>query len=395
MPGVELHVETATILRAVLHGVVFFVLGISLLAKRSTLRPMPAFFWGILSVMAMLVSVLVNAGDFTSVARVLLNVVMLVNIFVLFASLARDEGQIKTLAWCSVFIALSLSAISAYVILQHGFFPEWSLRLGRPLNPSVLSFAISTALISSFLLPLRGFVRLLLMMVLLLSASRLDVFLGLAFAIYFVLSDRKLRVKSLSVLLLFAALVGVLYAEFLAEVPEAMLPFSRSSLLSGRRDLWARGIDEVKLSPWFGVGDRAYVARLGGPLEWDAQRVHNMPLEIAMSYGIPASILVGMVYLSLARGIFRLRRLRIMSSKRYRTIGLGFLSLIVGHTMFGTSYWTNLGDGTILMILALTVSMTALVMRPSYLRGRSVRSARPARHRRIALAEIPPLGNLS
>jgi len=355
IPRVELPLEVINLLRVGVHCLIFFVLAIAASMRRVPLRPLPTFTWVVLALLAMATSVVATQGDFITVARLGINLLMMLNIFVLAASLIRFRENWEVPAQGAAYLALSLMFISAYVILRHGFSPEWSLRLGRPWNPGVLSLVLATGLLASHLGRVPTTVRILLAIGVFVSASRLDVMIALPFAAYLMIRHKKLRTKSLVGILVCVLLLAAVNVFYIAELPETVRPFSRSSFLSGREDLWVRGIEMLRQSPWLGSGKPQYLDRRSTIYDWELQRVHNMFLELSISYGILAGCLSMMVLLSLASGILALRRLP--SVKEHFITGLGLVSLIAGHMIFGTSSWTNLGDGSIILLLGIIMSM--------------------------------------
>ena len=358
IPGLQISESSANVVRLGIHGAVFIVLALAVLRKYGKLKTPYSFIWASFALTGMLVSLLVNQSDADAMARVLLTWLMMFNIFVLLPSVVSSETYYTVLARYAVGIALYCGLFSAYTIWQHGFYPAWSIRLGRPWNPNVLSYLIVTGLVVSFLANVRGWMRFGLLVMLLLLASRLDAFLGIVLFLYMGLRDSRWRLATV-VSLSFVFIAGItVFIQLMAVLPYNELPFTRTRILSGRDEIWTRGLEQVTRSPWFGIGDRAYVKINPAEVGVSEMRVHNMPLEMAMSYGLPVSILSMMVYVFIGRGIYLLSRKR-GDPFNLSTIGLALVGLIFSHALFTTAFWTNLGDGSIILSMIFIVPMSA------------------------------------
>ena len=172
--------------------------------------------------------------------------------------------------------------------------------------------------------------------------------------------DKKGRWVTLAGVLVCVALAWATYATYFADVPGRMQPFARTSLLTGRLAIWHQGLEDISASPWFGNGDRAYVEAGERSIYEDVQRVHNMFLETAMSYGLLVSMFALMVYVDLAAGIYGFRRTASSFWARSAVVGMGLVALTLVHTLFTTVSWTNLGDGPTVLFLVMVVPIAAL-----------------------------------
>jgi O-antigen ligase len=286
---------------------------------------------------------------------------MLINLFIFVPSFVTGNRYFVVVGWNAILLALYLSALSAYIIWQHGFWPEWSFRLGRPLNPGVLSYLIASAFIASFFVNISHLIRTLLLIVLILAAARVDIISVFIFLLlYMWLGGKRSRFIIFGSLLMGVVVTVAMYTSYSPlDMPKYLLPFERTSILSSREEQWSQAIDTIRASPWLGAGDLVYMERQGGPIESPFQRVHNMFLEMAMSYGIPVGILAFMVYASIARGIYKFWRAKTVMSNTYAIVGMGLLVLALAHTMVDAAFWTNLGDGTTVLVLAIIVPLAA------------------------------------
>lgn len=377
IPGLQLSLDTVNALRVGVHGLFFMTLCTRLLLSRSGIRVPRAFVWASIAIMGMLVSLLVNGSPTSALVRVLGNCMMLVNLFLLVPSLAKPDNYFQLLSKASVLLAFYLSSLSAYTIWQYGFWPEWSLRLGRPWNPGVLSNLLAIAFLVSFVANISSFLQSLLLILIFLAAARTDIAIVLLFYMHVVLTGKRPRLAMLGLLVALILVMTVVYTQFLLDFPSNWQPFARGGLLSGREVAWRQGIDILATSPWFGIGDRAYIERLSGTIE-GPQRVHNMLLEMAMSYGLPISLVAFMVYVSIARRIYKLWRAKRVFPSMQTTVCLGLVALTLAHISFGGAYWTNLGDGTATLMLAFIVPMAAYAKRSR--RADHFKGPEPHRH---------------
>lgn len=355
VPTLRIAPATGNYLRVMVHVVAGAVL-LGFVARRGRLRAGAALPLALLTVCGMALSVAFTAPGLEAAGRAVFTFLPVVNLFLLVPSVATREEFFTGLARAGVALAVCCVLISVLVIARHGFFPAWSTRLGRPFGPTVLSYLLVTAFGLSFLASSRLGTRAFLAGACIAAASRLDAGLTLGFAAWGLL--RRGASPGVAVVGLITAMAaGVLVFQEVQE-QDTLLPanFQRSDFGSGRGRLWAEGWELAVQAPWAGRGDRAYLERAGGPLTTEEQRVHNMPLEMAMSYGFPTALMSLSVYLVLIAGIAR--RADVLPAK-VRTSGL-FLGLVaVAHAMLTTASWVNLGDGPGLFLLVLLAAMAS------------------------------------
>ncbi len=363
IPGLVIPIDVANYFRMAVHLFVFFVLLVVFLLTRPALR-IPRFIkWGGATLVGMLFSAFENGAEPAAIARIAATGVMLVNLLILIPNLAiREKEYFLEVRKGCILIAVYLSVFSVYTLLLYGAFPEWRIRLGRPLNPGILSYLIATATAASFLTDTRIYVRAVLGIAVLAAASRADA--ALVLGIYFIVAvwRGEWGVKVLWATLALATTILVLLSAMPNETESFYrLLFVRDDFYSGRLEIWTTGVDNVMESPWLGKGDRTYVGRFdpkGAIDEETALRSHNMFLELAMSYGIPVAILAFSLYFSIAAATSRLRNTP--GGGTYAFVGLAMVSLALGHSMVDTSFWTNLGDGTNVLILSISGPLALL-----------------------------------
>ncbi len=110
----------------------------------------------------------------------------------------------------------------------------------------------------------------------------------------------------LAAITLFIGLTGgILAALILTIAPlEALELLGRDATLTGRTDIWAVLVDQIRAAPWTGFGYKAYWAAENGPVfwvrqatAWDVPTAHNGWIELGLAVGLPGMALMAIYYL--------------------------------------------------------------------------------------------------
>jgi O-antigen ligase len=367
IPGVTIPLETGNLLRISIHLFVFVILAMSVVSRRAQLPLLKVRFlwWPTIAIVGMILSIMVNLSYSNEVFRVLVTFLVVLNVFLLIPMIPEfDENYIRSYIVSAILVAFVFGSISSYTIWRYGFWPEWSFRLGRPLNPLVLSLLATVAFISSFIVKTSWIIRIFLLVFIILAASRMDTAIVIFFSILLAMGVRTEKIGSrigLSLALFASGIIVLsLYEWYRVYLASNLSPYARSSILGVREYIWPLGLEVIKDSPWFGVGGRAYLERvelvetLG-----HTQRVHNMILELAMSYGIPVSIFAYAVYITIFKNVLKSCRIQGLFSSRITLSTFVLALVLLTHSLFSTLSWTNLGDGTVLLILSLIIPLTS------------------------------------
>jgi hypothetical protein len=363
LPGATMGDGIATPLRAAIHPVIGALLLAIVIMRGGRLRVIGAFIAAYMTICWMLVSTWINGGDAASVERPMLNLLFVANTLLLVPAVVgkNREEFIEGIARSAVFLSLFFAIVSIFAIVRYGFWPVWSPRLGRPLNPNVLAYLTTAALCASYLYASSQFTRILLLVIVFLTASRINVALG--FSIYgvglFTQSGRAgRRLVAIAGVVVSVGVAAVVYVDSLQTSPSTATLFARSGLTSGRSELWRESAANIAKAPIFGSGDRTLLSTVSDGNE--DIRVHNMSLELAMSYGVPAAFLAlglyGMVVFDTVRTARRLGIRR----KAFLVAGVGLIADSLANGMFATSSWMNLADGSAVLFLLLCACVANL-----------------------------------
>jgi O-antigen ligase len=364
-PDATLPMDETNYLRAATHFVVFFVLLYYFLvrSKPTSLSREAVLAYAALS--GMLLSVIVNLSSPANILRIVINSCMVTSLFVFLPTLIKPESYFPTLSKIASWTAISFGCISAYAIYFFGPYPEWSTRLGRPLNSGVLSYVFAIALIGSILMKGNLITRAVLVLGLILTGSRLDLLITLAYVFYVIL--RKKREHLGIVVIVAACFIGtVSFFDLYLDDPAVEQLFHRGEdQTSGRLEMWDQSLEGVLQAPWIGQGGRFFFEEKLTTLDKEFVRTHNMFLENALSYGIPASLLSVAVVLSMIPRLFRTRSLILGASDQ---LGLdyarGVYLLVFGHLLFDTSSWNNLGDAPTMLSFSIILPAIGRIRMP-------------------------------
>jgi O-antigen ligase len=352
----SISMETANLLRAGIHVLFACWFIRKAVRSRTGLKAVPGTIPAAVALVLMLLSAIFSGSGSSALLRIALLLILAFNIFVLIPTVAGDnqKSYYKELTRGSIFLALYLAGLSTIVIGLHGNFPEWSLRLGRPLNPGVLAVLVVFAFIPALFVNRNLAVIGGLFVTLIATGSRFP----LAFAVVWllVLGIKRATVwRRVGLALLVCSSIGYVYWVQSGEISSNEQGiFERSDVLSGRVLLWIETIDSIKTSPFWGRGDRTYLENVYTGEEQEDIRPHNMLLENSMSYGIPASLAAFAVYLVMAFSAYRAWRHRqlLPNVLEFAPMWLYFSVVQLGATMVETTSWLNLGDGgSILLFL--------------------------------------------
>jgi O-antigen ligase len=370
LPNLSISMETANLLRAGVHGLFALWFARVALKSRSRFRAVPGTIAALVAVSLMFLSAIILGSGRDALLRIALLLLMLLNIFVLIPTVAGDDQRnyYRELIRGSIFLALYVAVLSTIVIGLQGNFPPWSWRLGRPLNPGVLSILLVFAFISATFVNRNLIVIGGLFIALVATGSRFP----LAFAVvWFILQGIKKASAWRRVGLLLVALfsVGLLFLVQSREIASGEQGvFERTDIWSGRVLLWAEVMDSIDTAPFWGRGDRVFLENVYTEGEQEDIRPHNMVLENSMSYGIPASLAAFAVYVAMSFTAYRAWRLRQLRWEvlYFAPMCLYLLAVQFGATMVETTNWTNLGDGgNILFFMfvgpGLAIAKTAMI----------------------------------
>lgn len=346
LPNFSISMKTANLLRVGIHGLFACWFISKALKSRTRLRAVPGITPALVAVALMFLSALSFGSGRDALLRVALLFILVLNTFILIPSVAGDEENTYygELTRGSILLASYLVVLSIITFTLHGNYPDWSLRLGRPLNPNFLAFLLVFAFISAAFVKRNLVVLGLLLIALISTGSRLP----LTFAVVWLLVQGIKRAASwryVSLALLISFTAGYLYWVQTREIESDQEGiFERSDISSGRLLLWIEAMDSIKTSPLWGGGDRTYIESVDVE---ESTRVHNMLLENSLSYGIPASLAAFAVYLVMAFTAYRAWQHRQLLPKDlgFAPMWLYFLAFQLGTTFVETSNWTNLGDG--------------------------------------------------
>jgi hypothetical protein len=335
LPGAEISEETANVARAALHLSQFgFLTLLAAAGGGPLLVPRYLGLVAAVSVLGMAGSVLVTrglalqtAGD--GLARALLLAIQAANVFLLIPHAASASGSAFFSGFARAFVNMALGilvvAVISFVVV--GPYPEWAVRVGRPLNPRVLAEVLVLGL---FLTQMSVGTR-----------SSRAVF---AFGILATGSRLSIAILSLYVgcRLWTRRDVGSGLAYILTSPLSYLL--ARTSILAARWEIWRAGLRLLGPNWLWGTGERFVVADPSGV--FGVLRMHNSILESLLSHGIIFATAVLTVYLLLASRMY----LRAVSrtdpdASRLFAAGRWIIATAIVETLFGTAVWTNLGDG--------------------------------------------------
>jgi hypothetical protein len=346
LPNFSISLKTANLLRVGVHGLFAWWSIRTALKSRIRFRAVPGTIPALTAIALMLLSVILLGSGQDALLRIGLLLVLFFNIFILVPTIAGDDQKsyYRELTEGIIFLAFYLAGLSALTFVLHGNYPEWSLRLGRPLNPNFLSFLLVLAFISAAFVKRNTAVLAGLLIALIATGSRL----GLAFALAWLLVQTMTKTtawKRVGLLSVAFFSIGVVYWIQADEVEwNSQGIFERSDVWAGRMLPWIQALDSIETSPLWGQGDRAYVetTETDEPL-----RTHNMLLENSISYGIPASLAAFLVYIAMAIVAYRGWRHRkvLPNTLEFAPLLVYLVAFELGTTLVETSIWTNLGDG--------------------------------------------------
>ena len=369
IPGASIATSTATIVRGGLHPAMLFAFCGYLLLTSNRLTVTPALLTACSALSLMLFSVLWNHSSADAGARLVLSIIMVINTLLFIPSLAkRDRAAfIGAAARSALFLGLYFGLLSIYAIGRYGPWPPWSPRLGRPLNANLLAYLLSIALCASYLRRTSEWTRVVLLLLILLTASRLNIataFMTYTGASLFLARSRSRIVLRTALFVGLGAAATVGYVNEIERFDTILSPFSRSDLTSGRASLWLESLQNIQRHPVLGIGDRALLES-GSSFEGDATRVHNMVLETAMSYGLPTAIAAFAVYFVLAALGLQGTAGTDTASRGYRVGLLALVGIVLLNATFATAAWTNLADGTAVLLFLLLASLALCGCKPS------------------------------
>jgi O-antigen ligase len=344
----SISLKTANLLRAGTHVLFACWLIRMALKSRARFRVVPGIIPALVAVALMFLSAFFLGTGLDALLRIALLLILVFNIFILIPTVVGDEQKsyYRELTQGSVFLALYLAGLSTIVIGLHGNFPDWSLRLGRPLNPGVLAVLLVFAFIPALFVNRNLIVIGGLFVALIATGSRFP----LAFAVVWLIVEGIKRAtvgRRVGLALLACLSIGYVYWVQSGEISSNEQGiFERSDIWSGRMLLWIDVLDSIKTSPLWGQGDRAYLENIYTE-EQDYIRPHNMLLENSMSYGIPAALAAFAVYLVMGFSAYRAWKHRQLHPGvlDLAPMWLYFSAVQLGATMVETTSWLNLGDG--------------------------------------------------
>jgi O-antigen ligase len=346
LPNFSISSKTANLLRVMVHGLFAWWFVRRALKGRIRFRAVPGTVPALVAIALMLLSAVWLGSGQDALLRIGLLLILWFNIFVLVPTVSGDDPNTyyRELTDGTVFLAFYLAGLSAITFLLNGNYPEWSLRLGRPLNPNFLSFLVVFAFISAAFVKRNIAMLGGLLIALIATGSRLP----LAFALLWLLVQGYNNTRGwrraglLSVAFLGIGVVYWIQADEVRWDREGI--FERSDVWSGRMVSWIQALDSIETSPLLGQGDRAYVETTDAE---EPLRTHNMLLENSVSYGIPASLAAFLVYIAMALVTYRAWRHRdvLPNTLQFAPLLMYVVAFELGTTFVETSIWTNLGDG--------------------------------------------------
>ena len=346
LPDFSISLESANVLRAVVHGALACWLIRRALKSRTRFIAAPGTILAFIAIALMFFSAFFLGSVRDAFLRIDLLLVLSLNVFVLIPTIADQDQKTYTLelARGCIFLAFYLAGLSATIFALQGNYAEWALRLGRPLNPNSLAFLLLFGFVSAVFLNRNLVAVLALLIALIATGSRLP----LAFALFWLLIQcikKSSAWRRVALVLIACCSLGFVYWVQTNEIAwDGEGIFERSDVWSGRVQLWIEAVDSIGSSPVWGRGDRFYVE--GTDVD-EPMRAHNMLLENSVSYGVPASLAAFLVYVILVVVAYRTWKHRniLPQVSELAPIWLFFLAFELGTTFVETSIWTNLGDG--------------------------------------------------
>lgn len=361
-PGARIGPGVAAAARAGLLAALVGYLAMLMVRARLRSRRSAAAGWVAATIVAMLVSAWANPQTSEAISRALLTSVMAVGFFGLLPALANrpyrcgrsDCGRFvyyQALAHGAFVLAVAVALLSAYTQLRYGTFSVGALRLGIPWSPGLLGYTATLALALSVLQHKRPwYVTPVLLTITVASASRMALASAAVVLVWEAVVTRrgsKEQAKRLVALLAVGLVAGAIYTQQVEERLEIRVsPYERSAFDSGRAALWPRMQAAIAQRPWVGHGEQFTVVDPD-----DDSRAHNLALEIAASYGIPAALFAYLVYLAWGLALWR------APHGMERAALLALLAVAVARTLVTTSSWLNLADGTNVVFLAAVIPL--------------------------------------
>jgi O-antigen ligase len=275
-----------------------------------------------------------------------------------------------------------------YSIARYGFWPIWSLRLGRPLNANLLAYLVTLAIGASFLIRTSEWIRIALIILVVFPDSRLNIATGLLIyagaTVYLMQSAGRVIVRT-TILLSIGLAIAAAYVSTVEDLATTISPFARSDVTSGRTGLWIQALTKIEDSPLLGTGDRVFLENRSLAQE-ETVRAHDFLLETAMSYGVPAAVTAMAVYLIL--GVFSFLNTGGGSGRRrrHRAGAVAIIATVIPNTLFATVAWTNLADGTAVLLFLVLVPLASSPITASARSG--LRRARFAKTSGTVVAEV-------
>jgi O-antigen ligase len=347
LPTFSISMTTANSLRALVHGLVA-CFSIRMALKHSTgWKIVPGTILALLTVMLMVFSAIFMRSGMDAFLRIALLLILLINFFILIPTTVGDEQTyFKELTRGSIFLAFYVAGLSTVVILLHGNYPEWTLRLGRPLNPSVLAELLALALIPAIFFKRSLIVVGGLFFALVATGSRFPLVFALVWLLVQRIKQVSVRRAVVGLALIICVSVGYVFWIQTKDLEDEGGILTRSDISSGRVLFWVDALDSIQSSPFWGRGDRVYLENTYTE-EGEDIRPHNMLLENSMSYGIPAAFAAFAVYLVMGICAYRGWQNRTLSPQILNSaqLWLYLIAFQLGATMVETSSWLNLGDG--------------------------------------------------
>ncbi len=341
-PGFSLSDDIANVIRLAMHMTIFFALMAWLVKIGKVKLNGVALVPLILFLVFCIISISLQKDvKYEGLLRVSIFLVFILNAIVLVPS-ASFNLQFESVLKYTLFLSCCLIGLCVLSFLIYGPAPEWTTRLGRPMNARVLAevVVIGSACAGALYLQTGSnkwfLVTLLFTSVLLWTGSRAPLVLTVLFIFHIMLQRRMYRsLLAMSML----GVVGVFWVG--ADLAETI--FNRTEVSSGRLAIWQNALADIE-SVWFGQGER-YIFP-GGSLP-EGMRLHNGFLETYMSFGIFAAISAFLFYIVImVKGIHR----GFFGGRPY----ILFIALsLFSESMIGTSFLLNLGDGFIFYALSL------------------------------------------
>ncbi|QDQ40004.1 hypothetical protein E3226_006130 [Legionella geestiana] len=348
-PGLVVSEGMGEVLRIATHMSFFLLAVIMAMHRRWHITSMSACILQGLFVFFCVLSVVCRSDSIVSqLARLALYIVFVVNVLILSPN-ALSGKKPETFFRYALYLSLCILVLCVASFVLYGSSAYWTLRLGRPLNPRVLSEVLFVGMASGLALyhytRKRRYVyyNLLLMPFQIWTGSRLQIFMGTLILLYMLYKNRNYLL--LCILTLLPPVL--LFMKVLLSNPESSgKVFARTSATSGRVDGWVNALTETSID-WLGYGGRFVLELANG----DSIRLHNGFLETMMSYGVlPAIIAVFFYLLLIWRGI--------INFFVFQRTFLLFIALgLMLEGMFGTSFLMNLGDGYIFFLLVVIFSI--------------------------------------